>query len=149
LIEKVMMHVLDTQYTKDQIPVEMQGQETHVEYTAPLARTQRARQLDSTVTFLQLLQTLAQADPTILSVLKKENLVANITDLLGVPYWILKTADELATEKAQAAQQQQMQQMMEMAPAASQALKSTTDSVKNLAQTAQIGVQGAGEMNLR
>lgn len=149
LIEKVMMHVLDTQYTKDQIPLEMQGQETHVEYTAPLARTQRARQLDSTVTFLQLLQTLAQADPTILSVLKKENLVANITDLLGVPYWILKTADELATEKAQEAQQQQMQQMMEMAPAASQALKSTTDSVKNLAQTAQIGVQGAGEMNLR
>lgn len=149
LLEKVLLHVINTYYTPEEIPDEIKGETTSIEYTAPLARTQKARQLDSTVTFLQLLQTVAQADPSILNVIKKENLVANITDLLGVPYWILKTADELAQEKAAAAQQEALQKMMEMAPAMGAAVKDTSAGIKDMAQTAQVGLQGQGAMNLR
>ena len=149
LIERVLSHILETEYDETNIPEELQGMTLDIEYTAPLAKTHRARQLDSTVSFLQLLQTLAQADPTILGVLKKENLVGLMTDLLGVPYFVLKTAEELASEQAQAQQQQQLEQLMQMAPAMADTAKGTTESIQNLAQTAQIGLGGQSSMNLR
>lgn len=149
LLEKVLMYVIETHYTPEEIPEEIQGETTNIEYTAPLARTQRARQLDSTVTFLQLLQTIAQADPTVLNVLKQENLVANLTDLLGVPYWILKTADELAAEKEAQQQQQSLEMLMQMAPQMGGAVKDTASGLKDLAQTSQIGIQGQGGMSIR
>jgi hypothetical protein len=39
-----------------------------------------------------------------MGVLKKENLVALMTDLLGVPYFIMKSQEELAAEQQQAQQ---------------------------------------------
>ena len=144
LLDRVLMFVLDTMYHPDDIPDEIKGQTTEIEYTAPLARTQRAKQLDSTVTFLQLLQTIAQADPSILGVLKKENLVAMMTDLLGVPYWVLKTQDELMQEQQQAQQQQMMEQLMQAAPAMGSAVKDSSEGLKNMAETAQMGLTGQG-----
>lgn len=144
LLDRVLMFVLDTMYHPDDIPDEIKGQTTEIEYTAPLARTQRAKQLDSTVTFLQLLQTIAQADPSILGVLKKENLVAMMTDLLGVPYWVLKTQDELMQEQQQAQQQQMMEQLMQAAPAMGSAVKDSSEGLKNMAETAQMGITGQG-----
>lgn len=149
LLDKVLHFVLENYYTPEEIPQEMQGKTTSIEYTAPLARTQRAKQLDATASFLQLLQTVAQADPSIMGVLKKENLVALMTDLLGVPYHILKTQEELQAEKDQAQQQQMIEQMMQAAPAMGQAVKNTSDGIKNIAQTAQIGLGGDSNMNLR
>lgn len=149
LIERVLAHILETEYNEDNVPEELQGKLLDIEYTAPLAKTHRARQLDSTVSFLQLLQTLAQADPTILGVLKKENLVGLMTDLMGIPYYVLKTQEELQAEQAQAQQQQMMEQMMQMAPAMAETAKGTTESIQNLAQTAQIGLGGQSSLNLR
>ena len=149
LIDRVVSFILETEYNEDNIPVELQGETVDIEYTAPLAKTHRARQLDSTVSFLQLLQTLAQADPTILGVLKKENLVGLMTDLLGVPYYVLKTQEEMAAEQAQAQQQQMMEQLMQAGPAMAETAKGTTESIQNLAQTAQIGLSGQSSMNLR
>lgn len=149
LIDRVLMFVLDNLYEPEEIPEELQEKETKIDYIAPLAKTHRSRQLDSTVTFLQLMQTLAQADPGILGILKKENLVGLMTDLLGVPYYVLKTPEELAQEAQQQQQQQMIQQMMEMGPAMADTAVGTTESIQNLAQTAQIGVGGQGSLNLR
>lgn len=149
LIDRVLMFVLDNLYDPEEIPEELQEKETKIDYIAPLAKTHRSRQLDSTVTFLQLMQTLAQADPGILGILKKENLVGLMTDLLGVPYFVLKTPEELAQEAQQQQQQQMIQQMMEMGPAMADTAVGTTESIQNLAQTAQIGVGGQGSLNLR
>lgn len=144
LLERILLHVIENYYEPEEIPEEIQGQETSIEYTAPLARTQRAKQLDSTVTFLQLLQTIAQADPSILGVLKRENLVAMMTDLLGVPYWILKTQEELSAEQRAAQEQQMMQMLSEFAPALGKSVKDTSDGLKNVAETAQMGITGQG-----
>ncbi len=149
LLDRLLVFVLETMYDPEDIPEELQGMTTKIEYTAPLARTQRARQLDSTVTFLQLLQTVAQADPSIMGVLKKDSLVGMLTDLLGVPYYIMKTQEELMMEQQQAQQQQMMEQLMQAGPAMAQTLKGTTEGIQNLAQTAQVGVQGQGSQNLR
>jgi len=149
LIERILDFVLETEYNADTIPEELQGQEADIEYTAPLAKTHRARQLDSTVSFLQLLQTLAQADPSILGVLKKENLVGMMTDLLGVPYYVLKTKEELQAEEAQKQQQQMMEQLMQAGPAMADTLRGTTDSIQTMAQTAQLGLGGQSNINLR
>lgn len=149
LIDRVLMFVLDNLYDPEEIPEELQEKETKIDYIAPLAKTHRSRQLDSTVTFLQLMQTLAQADPGILGILKKENLVGLMTDLLGVPYFVLKTPEELAQEAQQQQQQQMIQQLMEMGPAMADTAVGTSESIQNLAQTAQIGVGGQGSLNLR
>ncbi len=149
LLDRVVEWVLETQYKPEEIPEEIQGKETTLEYTAPLAKTHRAKQLDSTVTFLQLLQTLAQADPSILGVLKQENLVGMLTDLLGVPYYIMKSQEELMAEKQQQMEQQMMQQLQEMGPALAQTVKGTSEGLKTIAQTAQVGLGGQGTINVR
>lgn len=149
LLDRVLLHVIETYYSPEEIPEEIQGKLTTVEYTAPLARTQRAKQLDSTVTFLQLLQTIAQADPTILQVLKQDNLVAMMTDLLGVPYWVLKSKEELAMEQQAAQQQQMMDMLTQAAPALGQTFKNTSEGIQNVVQAAQVGIGGEGNLNLR
>ena len=149
LLEKLLEFVLEEYYLPEEIPQEIQGKESQIEYTAPLARTHRAKQLDSTVTFLQLVQTLAQADPAILGSLKKENLLAMMTDLLGVPYSILKSPDELAQEAQQQQQEQMMQQLMQAGPALADTAKGTSEAIKSIAQTAQVGIGGQGQINLR
>ena len=117
-----------------------------MEYTGPLARTQRAKQLESTVTFLQLLQTVAQSDPSILGILKKENLIATMVDLLGVPYWVLKTQEELQGEQTQAQRQQFIDTLLQAGPALGQTVKNTSEGIQNLAQTAQVGLEGQGNI---
>lgn len=149
LLDKVLTFILENEYSPEDIPEEIQGKATKITYTAPLARTQRAKQLDATASFLQLLQTIAQVDPTVMGVIKQENLVGLMTDLLGVPYFIIKTQEELQAEKDQAAQQQMIEQLTQAAPAMGQAVKNTSDGMKNIAQTAQIGLSGNSNMNLR
>lgn len=117
---------------------------TKIEFTGPLAKTHRARQLESTVTFLQLIQTLAQSDPTIIGVLKPESLVGMMTDLLGVPFQILKTQDELAEDKKISEQKQMINMLMQAGPAMGQTAKNTASGMKDMAQAAQIGMQGIG-----
>jgi len=146
LLDKVFLHVLETFYSSDEIPQEIQGETTRVEYTGPLARTQRAKQLESTVTFLQLLQTVAQSDPSILGILKKENLIATMVDLLGVPYWVLKTQEELQGEQTQAQRQQFIDTLLQAGPALGQTVKNTSEGIQNLAQTAQVGLEGQGNI---
>lgn len=145
LLEKVLLFVLENYFKPEEIPEEIQGQTTKVEYTAPLARTQRAKQLDATATFLQLIQGVAQTDPTVLNVLKKDNLIALMTDLLGVPYWVLKSKEELAAEQQQMQQQQMLEQAMQAGPAATGSFKDTAQGLQALAQTAQIGLGGMGD----
>lgn len=149
LLDRILHFVLENYIHPDEVPDEIKGMKTEIEYTAPLARTQRAKQLDSTVTFLQLLQTVAQADPSILGVLKKDNLVAMMTDLLGVPYDILKTKEELAQEQQDQQQQKMMEMLTQAGPAMADTLKGTTEGIQNLANTAQAGVQGQSTINLR
>ena len=149
LLDKVLHFVLDNYYKPEDVPKEIQGKVTKIEYTAPLARTQRAKQLDSTAAFLQLLQTVAQADPTVMNVIRKDNLVSLMADLMGVPYAVLKTQEELADEKNQQQQQQMMDQLMQAAPAMGGAIRDTSAGLKNMAQTAQVGLGGSGEVNLR
>lgn len=144
LLDRVLFFVLETMYEKEEIPEEIQGNETQIEYTGPLAKTHRAKQLESTSIFLQLLQTIAQSDPTMMSVIKPENLISMMTDLLGVPYYILKSRDELSAEKQMAEQKQAIDMLMQAAPALSQSAKNTGAGMKDVAQAAQIGMQGIG-----
>lgn len=144
LLDHVLAFVLDTMYSKEEIPQEIRGQTTRIEYTGPLAKTHRGRQLESTATFLQLIQSIAQSDPTILGVLKPENLVLMLTDLLGVPFQILKSQDELAEERRIAEQKQIFDMMMQAGPAMGQTAKGAASGMKDIAETAQIGLQGLG-----
>jgi hypothetical protein len=147
ILDRVFYFVLDTMYDEKTIPDAVKaipGFKTKVEYTAPLAKTHRARQLESTVTFLQLMQTIAQSDPTILGVLKQENLVGMMTDLLGVPFQILKTRDELAEDRKISEQKQMVEMLMQSGPALGKTANNTASGMKDLAQAAQIGMQGIG-----
>lgn len=144
LLDRVIEFVIENMFTPEQVPVALQGKATEIDYTAPLARTQKAKQLDSTVTFLQLIQTVAQADPSILQNLKSDDMMGMMADLLGVPMWIIKSKQEIAKEKQDAQQQMMMQQMMQAAPALGQTVKNSAEGLKTLAETAQIGIQGQG-----
>jgi hypothetical protein len=149
LLDRVIDFVLEEYYTEETIPEALQGLETKIDYTAPMAKTHKAKQLDSTMSFLQMLQLLAQSDPSILGVIKKENLVGLVTELLGVPYYVLKSQEELQAEQQAAQQQQMMEQMLQAGPALAQTAEGTSNAMKNLAQTAQVGLGGQGTLNVR
>jgi ribosomal protein S12 len=82
-----------------------------------------------------------------MGVIKKENLIGLMTDLLGVPYHILKTQEELQAEQSQAQQQQMIEQLTQAAPAMGSAVKDTGAGLQSLAQTAQIGLGGQGNIS--
>ena len=145
LVERVMLFVLDNLPNKSIIPEELKGSEIKIEYSAPLSRTHKAKQLESTMTFLQLVQTVAAADPSVMQSVKSENLMKMLIDLLGVPYDIVKSDQELMADKQQAMQMQLMDQLSQAAPALGQTANQTSSALKNLAQTAQIGLMGQGQ----
>src|SRR5574343_207953 len=146
LLDRVLYFVLDnlSEEEKKNIPEAIKDRTTRIEYTGPLAKTHRAKQLESTSIFLQLVQTVAQSDPSILTVIKPENLIGMMTDLLGVPYAILKSRDEINAEKDIKDKQQMVNMLLQAGPAFGQTAKSTASSMKDVAQAAQIGMQGLG-----
>ncbi|MBA4259150.1 MAG: hypothetical protein C0446_08295 [Chitinophaga sp.] len=146
LVERVMMFLLDNIPDKSIIPEELQGSDIKIEYSAPLSRTHKAKQLESTMTFLQLVQTVAAADPSVMKTIKSDGLMNMLVDLLNVPYDIVKSQEELAMEKQQAMQQQMLAQLTETAPALSQTVNQTSGALKNLAETAQLGLGGPGQL---
>lgn len=97
-------------------PQTLQGREIDIEYTSPLARSQRTGDITAAVRALEILSPLSQLAP-VFDYIDPDKFVKHITEVLGVPAKILKSDTEVqqirqqraAAAQAQAEAMQQMQ----------------------------------------
>lgn len=105
-------------------PESLQGQTIDIEYTSPLARSQRTGDITAASRMLEMLAPLQQMAP-VFDFLDVDKFVKHTQEVLGVPAKIMKSEAEVAQiREERAAQQQAMmeqQQQLEQAKAAGQA----------------------------
>lgn len=119
------------------VPREMEMVIPTIEYTAPLAKTQRAQELNNSLQFLQVVQSMAQADPTVLRNLDMNATFRNLADLMSVP---MKTIVPSEVVEAQKQQEQQMQQMAML----QQGMQAAGDQMQGMAKAGLINREDLG-----
>lgn len=119
--------------------IEAQG-EYEIQYDSPLSRAQRSEEASGFSRTLQQITPLAQIDPSILKVIKTDEVMRGLADLNGMPASWLKGPDELMQEMMAEQQQAQAQQLLEAAPVMAQ----TQLDMAKAQQVAQYG--GAGRV---
>jgi hypothetical protein len=113
-------------------PQIIQGQDFDIEYVSPLAKAQRAGDVQSALQFIELTQPLAQIDPGVVDYVDTDNLIKHLINTLSVPAKAVRGQTEVNAirEQRQAQQEQQAQldqaqQVAESAGSAAPMLKVT------------------------
>jgi hypothetical protein len=133
----MLEYVLDHENT-DPIPPELQGMVPRIEYTGPLAKTQRGQELNNNLQFAQIAQTVGNVDPTLMQNVDWNAWLRNVAELLGVPMDNINSPEHMQAMAAAQQQQQQQAQMMQMAQGAA---STVTDAAKaGLISRADLGL---------
>ena len=119
----------------DEIAALIESGGLEVEYTAPLARTQRGAEPIALQRTMELLTPLAQIDPTILDNFNPDRIARNMSEILGLPLSNLNTISEREEVRQARAQQQQQQQQMEL----------LNEGAQRVAELTKAGVFDEGE----
>jgi hypothetical protein len=114
-----------------------EGGDYDIEYDAPINKAQRAEEGIAILQTMQDAAAFAQADPSVLQVIRPREAFRRLAEIRGCPADLLVTDEEIEAAKEQAAEQAQMAQLLEAAPI-------VAESARNLAQanaTAQTAPQ--------
>jgi len=103
-----------------QAPEFLSGRDIEIEYVSPLAKAQKSSELQSIMRAIEILGSLANVAP-VFDYVNFDNLVKHLADIVGMPQKLLKSQNQVNSEReqaaAQAAEQQQMAQMQQVAKA--------------------------------
>ena len=101
-------------------PEFLSGRDIEIEYVSPLAKAQKSSELQSIMRAIEILGSLANVAP-VFDYVNFDNLVKHLADIVGMPQKLLKSQNQVNSERQQAQeqaqQQQQMQQMQQVAQA--------------------------------
>ena len=101
-------------------PEFLAGQDIQIEYVSPLAKAQRASELQSIMRAIEIFGSLANVSP-VFDHINIDNLVTHLADIVGVPAKVLNSKSEVNAirqqKQQQADQQMQMQQLQQVAQA--------------------------------
>lgn len=126
VLDTELDHIL-TYENKLPIPKELKGLGVRIEYTGPLAKTQRAQELNNNLQFAQIAQTVGGVDPSLMQNVDWNAWLRNVAELLGVPMDNINSPEYMAELAAKSEQQQQTAMMLE---AAKGAASTVTDAAK-------------------
>jgi len=119
-------------------PASLRGQEYVIEYTSPLAKAQRAADLNSMSNFLGMVGQMASFVPTVLDKLNSDDIVDRQADMHNVPPSIVRSPEEVAQIRQQRAQQQAQMAQMQQLNAAAQIGKTATEGLKNYTEAEEV-----------
>ena len=111
----------------DPVPKELNGLTASIEYTGPLAKTQRGEELNNNLQFAQIAQAVGGVNPTLLENVDWNAWLRNVADLLGIPMEVIRSPEFMQQMEQAKAQQAQQQQMLQAAQGAASTL---TDAAK-------------------
>jgi len=104
-------------------PEFLAGQDIQIEYVSPLAKAQRASELQSIMRAIEIFGSLANVSP-VFDHINIDNLVTHLAEIVGVPAKVLNSKSEVNAirqqKQQQADQQMQMQQLQQVAQAGGQ-----------------------------
>jgi len=124
-----------------QPPEFLQGKDIQIEYVSPLAKAQKASELQSIMRAIEIFGSLARVSP-VFDHVDIDQLVRHLADIVGVPAKVLKSQNEVNAirqqKEQQMMQQQQLAQMQQIAQAGGQ----VAPLAKALPEEAQALVRG-------
>lgn len=97
------------------VPPALDGAIPNILYTAPLAKTQRAQELNNMAQWLQLMQPIIAGSPEVAMNIDFNAVAHKFADLLGVPMEVVVPPQVVEAQKQAQQQQAQQQQAMAMA----------------------------------
>jgi hypothetical protein len=104
------------------------GARISVEYSSPLNRIARAGDAVAIQRWYEICTPLAQIDPTALDAIEPDRAAKELAEILGVPFEVMRTEQELTALKDNRAQAAQAQQLIQAAPVAAGAVKDLADA---------------------
>ena len=122
-------------------PAAIQGKDIKVRYTSLIARAQRMQELQGVNRAIATLQPLAAVVPTVMDVVKTDEVVREVWDVLGLPAKLLLTKQELDKKR-------DMQQKAQAMAGKQQQEEHQSNVAKNVAPLVQAAgnlQQGAGQ----
>lgn len=125
MIERELALMAEQDLFPSEVPPELleaQG-EYEIVYDSPMSRMQRAEELVGVQRTMEVLAPFMQIDPSILEIFDRDKLAALAAEVSGVPPTVLRSEEELAEMREQAAQAQAIQEMVQGAPQVAGALK--------------------------
>tara|TARA_X000000368_G_C23058430_1_gene725377 strand:- start:15835 stop:16365 length:531 start_codon:yes stop_codon:yes gene_type:complete len=94
-------------------PQVIAGQDIEIEYVSPLAKAQRQTDVQSTMQMLQVVQPVAQIDPTIIDHLDGDGLIKHLLKSLSIPASVIRSEDEIQARRNKKQEEQQQQGQMQ------------------------------------
>lgn len=104
-------------------PESMDGLETDIEYTSPLAQAQKATEGVAILQTVTDVATIAQFDPGVVRVFKSTEAIRRLTAIRGAPLDLLRSAEEVEAMEAADLGDKQMRNILEAAGVAAGAAK--------------------------
>ena len=111
-------------------PEYLQTGNIDIEYVSPLAKAQRQGELNSTMRMFEILNPLAQLDPSIFDYIDMDGLVQFVTKTVGVPASVLRPEGEVMMMREERAQQQAQQQELDQASQVADAAGAAAPALK-------------------
>ena len=114
-------------------PESIQGEGFDIEYVSPLAKAQRAGDVQSILQFIELSQPLANIDPGVVDYLDTDNLIKHLISALSVPAKVVRDQAQVEEIRESRSQQQAAQAEQEQLAQAAEAAGNAAPFVKAVA----------------
>ncbi len=138
VLDHILEYILNTDpLIRLAIPQALSGQIPTIEYTATLAKTQRAQELNNMLQFMQVIQTMAAADPTVMMHINMNATFMQLVDLFSIPLDTIVPA-------AVVEQQKQAQAMAQQQAMALQTAQVVGDQMQGMAKAGLVDRQDLG-----
>lgn len=138
VLDHILEHILNTDpLVRLAIPQALSGQLPTIEYTAPLAKTQRSQELNNILQFMQVVQTMAAADPSIMMHVNMNATLMQLVDLFSIPL-------DTIVPSAVVEQQKQAQAMAQQQAMALQTAQVVGDQMQGMAKAGLVGREDIG-----
>ena len=119
-------------------PESLRGQEYVIEYTSPLAKAQKAADLNSMSNFLGMIGQMAQFMPSVLDKIDSDQVVDKEADMHNIPPSIVRSPEEVGAIRQQKAQEQAQMMQMQALQATAATAKDGTQAIKNVADAEEV-----------
>ncbi len=113
-------------------PDSLRGREVVPQFSGPLNRMRKAKEVEGTIQLLNVVSPIAQVDQTVVDRLDGDAMIAGLSDRLGVPVEFLRKDDAVAAIRGKREQDQNMAQQAAVAKDFAAAGKQGVDALNSL-----------------
>ena len=121
-----------------ELPPELEGENYVIEYISPLARAQKAFELNNLSQAMQIIASYGQVEVSVFDKIDFDELVDYTAKITNITPKILRSDDEVIDIRENRAQNEAMAQQMEMMKQGTENIKVGTEADKNIAQASAV-----------